>query len=173
MVSAVAAGMRPHLSDITGGIWEQLLAELGPLRDGGGVGLLQAGMTAQVATLLDVSEYGVPLDTIEGPAAVYEYARRLAQSGRAAAWVWLPLGRPGLLGTAAERGRGRRSLRAGLRREHGAGHRGIPRHAPAGPARTGARRAGEPRLPLHGLCPGRADRHDERERTSRCSPSNT
>ncbi|MER6123471.1 helix-turn-helix domain-containing protein [Streptomyces sp. NPDC001795] len=81
LLTAVAAGMRAHLSDLTGGIWEQLLAELGPLRDGGGAGLLQAGMTAHVATLLDVFEYGVPLDTVEGPAAAHEYARRLAQSG--------------------------------------------------------------------------------------------
>ncbi|MEV7384230.1 hypothetical protein [Streptomyces lydicus] len=69
--------MRPHLSDIAGGIWEQLLAEPGPLRDGGGVGLLRAGMTAHVATLLDVSEYGVPLDTSKGPAAVEDPSVRV------------------------------------------------------------------------------------------------
>ncbi|MFG2951571.1 PucR family transcriptional regulator [Streptomyces adustus] len=81
LLTAVAAGMRAHLSRITGDIGEQLLAEPGPLRDGGGAGLLQAGMAEQVTALLDVFEYGVPPDTVEGPAAACEYARRLARRG--------------------------------------------------------------------------------------------
>ncbi|MGW0765451.1 PucR family transcriptional regulator [Streptomyces sp. NPDC002676] len=80
LLSVVAANMRSRLSDIGCGIREHLMSEIGPLRgDGSVVGLLQASMTANVATLLDVFEYDLPLDTVEAPAAAHEYARRLAQ----------------------------------------------------------------------------------------------
>lgn len=80
LLSVVAAAMRSRVSEIGLAISEQLIAEIGPLRgDGGIVGLLRASMTANVATLLDVFEYDIPLDSVEGPPAAHEHARRLAQ----------------------------------------------------------------------------------------------
>ncbi|MFB6776099.1 PucR family transcriptional regulator [Streptomyces sp. NPDC056352] len=79
-LSVVAANMRPRLSEISCGIWEHLIAEIAQLRgDDNIVGLLQASVTGNVATLLDIFEYDMPLDTVEGPAVAHEYARRLAQ----------------------------------------------------------------------------------------------
>ncbi|MEE1805700.1 PucR family transcriptional regulator [Streptomyces sp. BE133] len=79
-LSVVAANMRPRLSEISCGIWEHLIAEIAQLRgDDNIVGLLQASVTGNVATLLDVFEYDMSLETVEGPAVAHEYARRLAQ----------------------------------------------------------------------------------------------
>ncbi|MFD4856317.1 PucR family transcriptional regulator [Streptomyces atratus] len=79
-LSVVAANMRPRLSEISCGIREHLIAEIAQLRgDDNIVGLLQASVTGNVATLLDVFEYDMSLETVEGPAVAHEYARRLAQ----------------------------------------------------------------------------------------------
>lgn len=79
-LSSVAAKLRPHLAEIGLGISEYLVAEIPRLRsDDGVVQLLRASVTENVATVLDIYEYDLPPDTVEGPAAAREYARRLAQ----------------------------------------------------------------------------------------------
>ncbi|MFJ3306379.1 PucR family transcriptional regulator [Streptomyces sp. NPDC086549] len=81
-LTAVASEAGEHASEISRDIWEHLVLDIPELRgDQAILGLLHASVSENVITLLHVLEYGVALENVEGPAAAFEYARRLAQRG--------------------------------------------------------------------------------------------
>ncbi|MGW1705464.1 PucR family transcriptional regulator [Streptomyces sp. NPDC002206] len=81
-LSVVAENVGSHLTEVSRGVGDYVIAEIPELRgDAAVVKILQASVAENVATLLHIFENDIPLDNIEGPAAALEYARRLAQRG--------------------------------------------------------------------------------------------
>jgi DNA-binding PucR family transcriptional regulator len=80
---ATAAGaVKLRLAEVSHDVWRRLIDDIPELKaDDPLVGVLVAGVEANVATLLDVLQHGIALDALDAPAAAVEYARRVAQRG--------------------------------------------------------------------------------------------
>ncbi|MEV6054471.1 helix-turn-helix domain-containing protein [Streptomyces sp. NPDC052107] len=79
-LSVSAANVESRLTEVCSDVWEHLLAEIPQIRGDDAVErILLASVEENVATLLHIFEHDIPLENLEGPAAVNEYARRLAQ----------------------------------------------------------------------------------------------
>ncbi|MGW1707740.1 PucR family transcriptional regulator [Streptomyces sp. NPDC002206] len=79
-LSVVAENVGSHLTEVSRDIVEHVTAKVPELRgDATVIKILQASVTENVATLLHVFENDISLDNVKGPAAYFEYARRLAQ----------------------------------------------------------------------------------------------
>ncbi|MFE4824152.1 PucR family transcriptional regulator [Streptomyces sp. NPDC056704] len=79
-LSVVAENVGSHLSEVSRDIVEHVTAKVPELRgEATVIKILQASIAENVATLLHVFENDISLDNVEGPAAYFEYARRLAQ----------------------------------------------------------------------------------------------
>ncbi|MGW1888276.1 PucR family transcriptional regulator [Streptomyces sp. NPDC001970] len=79
-LSVVAENVGSHLTEVSRDIGEHVLAQIPELRDDATViKILQASIAENVATLLHIFENEMSLDNVEGPAAYFEYVRRLAQ----------------------------------------------------------------------------------------------
>jgi DNA-binding PucR family transcriptional regulator len=81
-LATAAAAVKLRLAEVSHDVWRVLIDDIPELKaDDPLVGLLAAGVEANVATLLDVLQHGITLDTLDAPAAAVEYARRIAQRG--------------------------------------------------------------------------------------------
>jgi DNA-binding PucR family transcriptional regulator len=81
-LATAAAAVKLRLAEVSHDVWRHLIDDISELKaDDPLVGLLAAGVEANVATLLDVLQHGIALDTLDAPAAAVEYARRVAQRG--------------------------------------------------------------------------------------------
>jgi hypothetical protein len=81
-VSAAMAAVSLRLVEVSHDLWQRLIDDIPELNgDDALVSLLSASVEANVATMLDVLEHGMALDTLDAPAAAVEYARRVAQRG--------------------------------------------------------------------------------------------
>jgi DNA-binding PucR family transcriptional regulator len=81
-VSAAMAAVSLRLVEVSHDLWQHLIDDVPELNgDDALVSLLSASVEANVATILDVLEHGMALDTLDAPAAAVEYARRVAQRG--------------------------------------------------------------------------------------------
>jgi hypothetical protein len=79
-LSVTAANVESHVTEVCSDVWEHLLAEIPQIRgDDAFEKILLASVAENVATLLHIFENDIPLEHLEGPAAVNEYAKRLAQ----------------------------------------------------------------------------------------------
>lgn len=79
-LSVVAENVEAHLSEVGRDVVDNVMAEVPELRgDTTVVKILQASCEENIATLLHVFENDISLENVEGPAAAFEYARRLAQ----------------------------------------------------------------------------------------------
>jgi DNA-binding PucR family transcriptional regulator len=82
LLAAVAASLRPELASLCAAMVEQMAREIPDLAADASIEeLLEASVTANVATILDLFAAGADVDQLEAPAAAVEYARRLAQRG--------------------------------------------------------------------------------------------
>lgn len=79
-LSAVGAAVRALLLELTQEIWQGMTRSMPELRgDDVYEKLLDASITENVETLLNVFEHGTAIDDVHAPAAAHEYARSLAQ----------------------------------------------------------------------------------------------
>jgi hypothetical protein len=79
-LSVVAENVGSHLSEISRDIVEHVTAKVPDLRgDETVVAILRASVAENVATVLHVFKNDISLDNVEGPAAAFEYTRRMAQ----------------------------------------------------------------------------------------------
>ncbi|MDN5806944.1 MAG: helix-turn-helix domain-containing protein [Brevibacterium sp.] len=80
--SRIAAGMTPHIPELTRRVYDYLatrITELGA--EPALLDLLSASIEGNVETILHALQHGISSDNLEPPTAAFEYARRLAQRG--------------------------------------------------------------------------------------------
>ncbi|MFF4395220.1 PucR family transcriptional regulator [Streptomyces sp. NPDC001480] len=79
-LSVVASNVAAHMPEVSQDVWELVIAEIPHLRgDRIILDTLKASVEENIATLLHGFENDMPLNTVDGPAAALDYARRLAQ----------------------------------------------------------------------------------------------
>jgi len=78
--SDVSRALTPQAAGLSGEIYRLILEQIPPLRDDRRVlALLEASVSENVVTLLDILQHGIDLENVRAPVAAEEYARRLAQ----------------------------------------------------------------------------------------------
>jgi PucR C-terminal helix-turn-helix domain/GGDEF-like domain len=81
-ISDVFGALTPRVAEVTADICRLILREIPELRgDERMLGLLEASVGENVATLAHVLQHGIELEQVRAPAAAEAYARRLAQRG--------------------------------------------------------------------------------------------
>jgi DNA-binding PucR family transcriptional regulator len=79
-VAAVAGALSDRLAAISADVQGVIEREIPPLRDDQRVvGMLEASVAENIATVVHALRYGIDVETIEPPTSAVEYARRLAQ----------------------------------------------------------------------------------------------
>jgi hypothetical protein len=82
IVVEVVGRLSARLADATDAVQKTLELEIGQLRgDPQLLGLLNASVEGNVATVLNAIHHDIPIERVESPTAALEYARRLAQRG--------------------------------------------------------------------------------------------
>jgi len=78
--SDVSRALTPQAAGLSGEIYRLILEQIPQLRDDRRVlALLEASVSENVVTLLDILQHGIDLENVRAPVAAEEYARRLAQ----------------------------------------------------------------------------------------------
>ena len=82
--SEVSRALTPQAAVLSAEIYRLILGQIPQLRDDRRVlALLEASVSENVVTLLDILQHGIDLEKVRAPVAAEEYARRLAQRVRA------------------------------------------------------------------------------------------
>jgi hypothetical protein len=78
----VSGALAPRSAELLADIYQLIVRDIPQLRtDRRVLGLLEASVAENVATMLHILQHGIDLDRVHAPAAAEEYARRLAQRG--------------------------------------------------------------------------------------------
>jgi PucR C-terminal helix-turn-helix domain/GGDEF-like domain len=78
--SEVSRALTPQAAGLSAEIYRLILGQIPQLRDDRPVlALLEASVSENVVTLLDILQHGIDLEKVRAPVAAEEYARRLAQ----------------------------------------------------------------------------------------------
>ncbi|HEX3491915.1 MAG TPA: helix-turn-helix domain-containing protein [Streptosporangiaceae bacterium] len=78
--SDVSRALTPRAAGLSAEIYQLILGQIPQLRDDRRVlALLEASVSENVVTMLDILQHGIDLENVRAPVAAEEYARRLAQ----------------------------------------------------------------------------------------------
>jgi PucR C-terminal helix-turn-helix domain/GGDEF-like domain len=78
----VSGALAPRSAEVSADIYQLIVRDIPQLRtDRRVLGLLEASVAENVASMLHILQHGIDLDRVRAPAAAEEYARRLAQRG--------------------------------------------------------------------------------------------